>query len=92
MRPIQDIRDGVSVDLQDYVRLTGAGRRYLERLSREVEQQRMMCVTYRKLVVSATAILRRSRCARYSVIRAANPQDKDAVAEQGGFEPVVPSA
>jgi hypothetical protein len=35
MRPIQDIRDGVSVDLQDYVRLTGAGRRYLERLNRE---------------------------------------------------------
>jgi hypothetical protein len=34
-RPIQDIRDEVSVDLQDYVRLTGAGRRYLERLNRE---------------------------------------------------------
>ena len=34
-RPIQEIRDGVSVDLKDYVRLTGAGRRYLERLNRE---------------------------------------------------------
>lgn len=35
LRPIQDIRDGVSVDLKDYVRLTSAGRRYLERLNRE---------------------------------------------------------
>ena len=26
-RPIQDMRDGVSIDLKDYVRLTGAGRR-----------------------------------------------------------------
>ncbi len=35
MRPIQEIKDGAIVDLKDYVRLTKAGRGYLERINRE---------------------------------------------------------
>lgn len=35
MRPIQEIKDGTVIDLKDFVRLTDAGRRYLERINRE---------------------------------------------------------
>ncbi len=35
LRPIQEIMDASVVDLKDYLRLTDAGRRYLERINRE---------------------------------------------------------
>jgi hypothetical protein len=35
VRPIQDIKDGSSFDLKDYVRLTNQGHRYLERIAQD---------------------------------------------------------